>query len=152
MRLALVIFVLFFIIKPKLGFSFFNKKTIDFAYFIAKTFFNDEFCDECSGIYYKWELLTWRFKEFIQFLGRLMRNSAFEPYTNGCGSYGIHIRFNKTAYSGFDSCCDQHDLCYQNCQKKKDDCDNTFMLCMRDFCQRFVINSTLYSGLYQNNY
>jgi len=37
---------------------------------------------------------------------------------------------------GMTYCCNTHDMCYDTCNKKKDDCDREFSICLGDMCRR----------------
>eukprot|EP01135_Chromosphaera_perkinsii_P011571 Nk52_evm10s2449 gene=Nk52_evmTU10s2449 len=48
-----------------------------------------------------------------------------------CGSYGITLN----SEFDFDSCCAEHDLCYEECMKSKELCDRVFRDCMERRCK-----------------
>jgi hypothetical protein len=57
------------------------------------------------------------------------------PGTNhgfsGCGSFDITVDFSKyDGLSGFNDCCNAHDICYNTCNTTKSVCDNTFYECL----------------------
>jgi secretory phospholipase A2 len=60
-------------------------------------------------------------------VGSPVQNPDHKPSFNGCGSYGIHIDFNRCAY--LTACCNAHDLCYDTCLTSRDECDNSFREC-----------------------
>ena len=64
------------------------------------------------------------------------QNMNYTMVTNGCGSYGVSINFEKNL-TEFNSCCNIHDICYQTCSKTKEICDNTFKNCLTDVCGRY---------------
>ena len=68
----------------------------------------------------------------------LMRDLSVRNESNGCGSYNIHIDFSVFQMDGFNSCCDRHDVCYQNCDQTKNHCDDTFEGCLQSFCDRWT--------------
>jgi len=62
----------------------------------------------------------------------LQKRPGFEPYSNGCGSYGLSVK----SEFGFTPCCDEHDKCYGTCGKTRKACDDAFLACMNQRCQR----------------
>jgi secretory phospholipase A2 len=61
----------------------------------------------------------------------------YKLITDGCGSYKINIDFKqKFNIAGFDSCCNRHDICYQNCGKTKTECDIEFDECLVVDCNQ----------------
>ena len=46
----------------------------------------------------------------------------------------IQLQIDKFDILGFQSCCDQHDTCYDMCGSRKDQCDNSFKKCLNDVC------------------
>lgn len=56
----------------------------------------------------------------------------------GCSSklFGIDFYFNfdKVLFTGFNKCCNNHDLCYSTCNIPKKQCDNTFKKCLFEKC------------------
>ena len=58
--------------------------------------------------------------------------SGTSPSSNGCGSGGfIKIDFSKyDNFSGFNSCCNKHDICYNTCGSTKLACDSVFNDCL----------------------
>ena len=44
------------------------------------------------------------------------------------------------------SCCDAHDICYDTCNKDRDQCDEDFKKCLDDMCEK------LKSGITGNQY
>ena len=57
--------------------------------------------------------------------------SGRSPSSNGCGSVVITIDFSKyDNLSGFNSCCNKHDICYNTCGGTKLVCDSTFNDCL----------------------
>ena len=57
---------------------------------------------------------------------------------NGCGSYNINVDFKLFNMDGFNSCCNIHDVCYQECEKSKSLCDKLFENCLLGFCNRWT--------------
>ena len=52
--------------------------------------------------------------------------------TNGCGTPGLTLPVDPFGYT---SCCNGHDVCYQQCGKSKEQCDREFMGCMMGICK-----------------
>ncbi|XP_059170275.1 group XIIA secretory phospholipase A2-like [Physella acuta] len=61
-------------------------------------------------------------------------NPDHKPSSNGCGAFGIqldeHIQMKEVT-----SCCNKHDICYDTCNKSKDNCDTKFKDCLLDVCK-----------------
>jgi len=57
---------------------------------------------------------------------------------DGCGSmlhdYDFHFDFDKIKLTGFNDCCNKHDVCYGTCNEQKNECDSTFKECLFDRC------------------
>ncbi|XP_050293156.1 group XIIA secretory phospholipase A2-like [Anthonomus grandis grandis] len=63
------------------------------------------------------------------------------PKSNGCGTFGFKIRtggFFMPAISnwGMQSCCNDHDVCYDTCASNKEICDRQFLFCLLRLCNR----------------
>ncbi|KAH9498399.1 hypothetical protein Btru_008181 [Bulinus truncatus] len=60
-------------------------------------------------------------------------NPKHVPSTNGCGSFGLkfdsHIKIKDVT-----KCCDEHDYCYDTCNKSKEKCDSNFKKCLTGLC------------------
>ena len=55
---------------------------------------------------------------------------------NGCGSsINIDKLLKMVGEAVIISCCDQHDKCYERCDKTKTSCDNAFHSCMINACE-----------------
>ncbi|KAL4239619.1 hypothetical protein ACF0H5_000428 [Mactra antiquata] len=54
--------------------------------------------------------------------------------SNGCGSYGIKIDVEDLP--GMETCCDNHDICYDTCNNKRKTCDKTFKTCLNNMCDK----------------
>uniref|UniRef100_A0A2C9JG58 Phospholipase A2 domain-containing protein n=1 Tax=Biomphalaria glabrata TaxID=6526 RepID=A0A2C9JG58_BIOGL len=61
-------------------------------------------------------------------------NKSHVKSSNGCGSFGFklesHIRIKEMT-----KCCDEHDYCYDTCNKSKEKCDGKFKKCLADICK-----------------
>ena len=65
---------------------------------------------------------------------------------NGCGSYDITVDFSKyNNLSGFNSCCNKHDICYNSCSRTKSKCDFDFLVCLNDAVK--ASNATFFKKL-----
>jgi hypothetical protein len=56
---------------------------------------------------------------------------------NGCGTEGFNWKILQYASYGFvswNSCCNGHDYCYQDCGYPQISCDNKFLSCMTSKC------------------
>jgi secretory phospholipase A2 len=62
---------------------------------------------------------------------RLINEPNYTPSTNGCGPQ--NIPFTAPSFSFLD-CCTNHDYCYSNCSRTKEDCDNEFYACTYCSC------------------
>ena len=73
--------------------------------------------------------------------------SGTSPSSNGCGSGGfIKIDFSKyDNFSGFNSCCNKHDICYNSCSRTKSKCDFDFLVCLNDAVK--ASNATFFKKL-----
>ena len=79
--------------------------------------------------------------------GNLVYKETFRPYSNGCGTDTLKLSFAQTEYSGLDTCCDKHDVCYSDCAEEKTTCDESFNECMKTTCEHVFYNETIYLGL-----
>eukprot|EP00808_Paulinella_micropora_P017370 g49285.t1 len=52
------------------------------------------------------------------------------PRFNGCGAYGIKVG-NSEIHT---ECCNQHDICYDTCGKKRELCEEEFKTCLDKVC------------------
>ncbi|XP_047128241.1 group XIIA secretory phospholipase A2 isoform X1 [Hydra vulgaris] len=60
-------------------------------------------------------------------------NLSHVASSNGCGVPGLNLDVSK--YPGFTSCCNEHDKCYDTCNKNKDKCDKVFKECLSTSCK-----------------
>ncbi len=63
----------------------------------------------------------------------LHRKPHSRPSYDGCGTHGLKINLGNTDFS---SCCNLHDLCYGQCGRRKQECDQWFEGCMLAQCER----------------
>ncbi|XP_014065059.1 group XIIA secretory phospholipase A2 [Salmo salar] len=54
---------------------------------------------------------------------------------NGCGSPLFGFQFD-IGIPSLTKCCNQHDRCYDTCNRDKHDCDNEFQECLETICRR----------------
>ena len=66
------------------------------------------------------------------------RKSGYVPTSNGCGGAGIteHIVPNSYFNANFKPACDAHDICYTDCNKTKERCDDEFYDDLMDACRK----------------
>ena len=55
---------------------------------------------------------------------------------NGCGPYVLPdvLRDQIDDFSGFQDACNSHDVCYENCNKSRQTCEDEFLADMLDIC------------------
>lgn len=66
-----------------------------------------------------------------------MRNKFHVPSADGCGSLGIGIATEYLPVTEMDNCCDEHDICYDTCNKDKELCDIEFKRCLYNYCDQY---------------
>lgn len=66
-----------------------------------------------------------------------VRNKFHVPSADGCGSLGLGIATEYLPVSEMNSCCDQHDICYDTCNKDKELCDIEFKRCLYNYCDQY---------------
>lgn len=66
-----------------------------------------------------------------------MRNKFHTPSADGCGSLGIGIATEYLPVTQMDNCCDEHDICYDTCNKDKELCDIEFKRCLYNHCDQY---------------
>ncbi|XP_018323845.1 group XIIA secretory phospholipase A2 [Agrilus planipennis] len=59
------------------------------------------------------------------------------PKGNGCGSLGLKIDSQYLPVGEMTKCCDQHDICYDTCNKDKELCDLEFRRCLYKYCESY---------------
>lgn len=74
----------------------------------------------------------------LTFLGENpTRNRFHQPSKDGCGSLGIGISTEYLPAAEMASCCDDHDICYDTCNKDKELCDLDFKRCLYSYCDKY---------------
>jgi len=74
-------------------------------------------------------------------------NPKHKPSSNGCGSFGF--KFDVSKFPGFTSCCDAHDMCYDTCNNKRNDCDEDFKECLNNSCHMEGIKEKHHKKLHE---
>ena len=46
------------------------------------------------------------------------------------------LQMNMSSYPGFEECCNIHDECYDMCNMSRDQCDNSFRICLSESCAK----------------
>jgi len=54
--------------------------------------------------------------------------------TNGCGSLGVDISSILGLAADFTACCNEHDVCYDQCNAGRTNCDNKLFDCLKRYC------------------
>ncbi|EFC37002.1 predicted protein [Naegleria gruberi] len=63
----------------------------------------------------------------------LIKKAGYKAIFNGCGPSG---EFNHISDKiGFTNCCNEHDICYTDCSKSKEQCDSEFTECLNGHCK-----------------
>jgi len=68
---------------------------------------------------------------------RPVRNKFHQPSADGCGSLGIGISTEYLPAAEMATCCDNHDICYDTCNKDKELCDLDFKRCLYSHCDKY---------------
>lgn len=68
---------------------------------------------------------------------RPTRNKFHLPSKDGCGSLGIGISTEYLPAAEMATCCDDHDICYDTCNKDKELCDLDFKRCLYSYCDKY---------------
>uniref|UniRef100_A0A673ZV11 Phospholipase A2 group XIIA n=1 Tax=Salmo trutta TaxID=8032 RepID=A0A673ZV11_SALTR len=55
---------------------------------------------------------------------------------NGCGTPLLGFQVIDIGIPSLTKCCNQHDRCYDTCNRDKHDCDNEFQECLETICRR----------------
>lgn len=65
-----------------------------------------------------------------------------QPQSNGCGSLGIEVNQEYLPLAEMTKCCNQHDICYDTCNKDKEKCDLEFKRCLYRYCDTYQSTAT----------
>lgn len=65
------------------------------------------------------------------------RDKYHTPAADGCGSFGIHIPAENMPIAELTRCCNEHDVCYDTCNREKEKCDYTFKSCLYGICEKY---------------
>ncbi|XP_031630337.1 group XIIA secretory phospholipase A2-like [Contarinia nasturtii] len=63
-----------------------------------------------------------------------VKNRLYTPSANGCGSLGLNINKEYLPAVEMEHCCNDHDICYDTCNKDKELCDIEFKRCLYNYC------------------
>ncbi|KAA0183557.1 hypothetical protein HAZT_HAZT007954 [Hyalella azteca] len=66
-----------------------------------------------------------------------------QPSFNGCGSLGFSISGENLPFEKMETCCNEHDLCYDTCNNDKEICDLHFKKCLYDICKRETVKNDI---------
>lgn len=73
----------------------------------------------------------------FQIGGMPSRNKYYVPSADGCGSLGLKINTEYLPATEMASCCNEHDICYDTCNKDKELCDLDFKRCLYNYCDTY---------------
>lgn len=57
---------------------------------------------------------------------RAVQNKFYTPTADGCGSLGLRISTDYLPAKEMETCCNDHDICYDTCNSDKELCDLDF--------------------------
>eukprot|EP01088_Endostelium_zonatum_P002224 TRINITY_DN12727_c0_g1_i1.p1 TRINITY_DN12727_c0_g1~~TRINITY_DN12727_c0_g1_i1.p1 ORF type:complete len:156 (+),score=26.64 TRINITY_DN12727_c0_g1_i1:23-469(+) len=60
-------------------------------------------------------------------------NPDHVPTSNGCGAGGLLVSAGKY---DFTDCCNEHDICYDTCDRDRNECDKLFGKCLAKYCKQ----------------
>ncbi|KAH9363763.1 hypothetical protein HPB48_020105 [Haemaphysalis longicornis] len=60
--------------------------------------------------------------------------ASHKKSANGCGTEGFRLPASALPHPDFETCCNEHDLCYDTCLADKARCDSDFEQCMSHVC------------------
>lgn len=75
-----------------------------------------------------------------------VRNKFYVPSSNGCGSLGLKIDTEYLPAVEMETCCNNHDICYDTCNQDKELCDLEFKRCLYRYCDKSSANWSGCSG------
>lgn len=64
-------------------------------------------------------------------------NRNHVPKADGCGSLGLKIDSEYLPVGEMTKCCNDHDICYDTCNKNKEACDIEFKRCLYKYCDSY---------------
>ncbi|XP_077544771.1 group XIIA secretory phospholipase A2-like [Haemaphysalis longicornis] len=64
--------------------------------------------------------------------------ASHKKSANGCGTEGFRLPASALPHPDFETCCNEHDLCYDTCLADKARCDSDFEQCMSHVCDTKV--------------
>lgn len=67
-----------------------------------------------------------------------------KPRSNGCGTKDLRV--DVSDYPAFEECCNGHDICYDTCNRQRQDCDHEFKKCMQKVCKQYRKSGKLSSA------
>ncbi|XP_060522303.1 group XIIA secretory phospholipase A2 [Cylas formicarius] len=76
-------------------------------------------------------------------------NRFHVPSSDGCGSLGLKIHSDYLPVAAMEQCCNEHDICYDTCNKDKEVCDVDFKRCLYKYCDSYsnsVAGQTIIKG------
>uniref|UniRef100_T1GYA8 Uncharacterized protein n=1 Tax=Megaselia scalaris TaxID=36166 RepID=T1GYA8_MEGSC len=63
-----------------------------------------------------------------------VQNKFYTPSSDGCGSLGLTIDTQYLPAKEMETCCNNHDICYDTCNSDKELCDLEFKRCLYKYC------------------
>lgn len=68
---------------------------------------------------------------------RAVQNKFYQPTPDGCGSLGLRISTEYLPAVEMETCCNEHDICYDTCNSDKELCDLDFKRCLFRYCDSY---------------
>ncbi|XP_065360054.1 group XIIA secretory phospholipase A2 [Calliphora vicina] len=68
---------------------------------------------------------------------RPVQNKLYTPTADGCGSLGLRISTEYLPAVEMETCCNDHDICYDTCNSDKELCDLDFKRCLYKYCDSY---------------
>ncbi|XP_060658037.1 group XIIA secretory phospholipase A2 [Drosophila nasuta] len=68
---------------------------------------------------------------------RAVQNKFYVPTADGCGSLGLRISTEYLPAAEMETCCNDHDICYDTCNSDKELCDLDFKRCLYKYCDSY---------------
>lgn len=66
-----------------------------------------------------------------------LRNKYYTPTANGCGALGMRISSDYLPTVEMEKCCNEQDICYEECNNDKQLCDIEFKRCLFKYCDQY---------------